>query len=71
MTLVSIYTLDGKLRCELTQGKLSAEGEGTTFLGVLVKTYIRLIIRNLRAFTSKNFWNNGISHFASKYMQKV
>jgi len=56
MTLVSIHSIDGKLRCELTQGKLSVEGEAATFIGVLVKTYFRLLIRKLRILKRRETW---------------
>jgi hypothetical protein len=56
MTLVSIHSIDGKLRCELTQGKLFVEGEATTFIGALAKTYLRLLIRRLKTLKRRETW---------------
>ncbi len=56
MTLVSIHSIDGKIRCELTQGKLSVEGESTSFIGVLAKTYLRLLIRRMKILKRRETW---------------
>jgi hypothetical protein len=56
MTLVSIHNIDGRLRCELTQGKLCVEGESNSFIGVLAKTYLRLLIRKIKTLKRRETW---------------
>ncbi len=56
MTLVSIHSIDGRLRCELKKGKLSVEGEASTFLGALAKTYFRLLITNIKILKRREKW---------------
>ena len=57
MTLVSIHNVNGKLYCELTNGRLSANGEASTVIGVLVKTYFRLLIGMMKTLKRRETWN--------------
>ena len=58
MTLVSIYSSNGKLRCELSGGGSIMEGEAKTFLGALMKTYLKLMIRRTKEqlFKWREIW---------------
>ncbi len=56
MILVSIHSAGAKLRCELTQGRVCAEGEASTFVGVLAKTYLKLLIRKFRTIKRREAW---------------
>lgn len=48
MTLVTLFTREGRLHCRLSDGRTSADGEAKTFLAAIAKTYFKLMSQKLR-----------------------
>lgn len=56
MTMVSMRVVNGLICCEIKNGTLAVKGEAKTFLGVLAKTYFKLIIKRFRIFNWRETW---------------
>ncbi len=53
MITVSLTGSGGRLHCVLSRGIVTAEGDSKSVIGVLAKTYARLVIRDFKARTTK------------------